>query len=118
MTTRPTQRHANILLARARYGYNEDQLARFLGVTRETMRGWAKTSKHFADALDIALHISRDFWMDMDEKVRRRELRDFPKQHHARVNAERKAELDAMSPDERNEQAKARRREQAKTKRA
>jgi hypothetical protein len=96
-------------MSRSRHGYNEDQLARFLGVTREVMRGWAKLDSDFAAALSLALMTARDFWQDMDDEVRRREQRSFLKQHNARYKAERKAELDAMSPDERKEEAKARR---------
>jgi DNA-binding XRE family transcriptional regulator len=76
---RPSRRHANIILSRARHGYDEDQLARFIGITRETMRKWAKLDKYFAEALDIALTISRDFWQREDDEVSRRELRDYAK---------------------------------------
>ena len=53
---RPSRQHANIIRSRARVGHNEDQLARALGVTRETMRGWAKIDKDFALALDKGAH--------------------------------------------------------------
>jgi hypothetical protein len=98
-------------------GHNEDQLARGLGVTRETMRGWAKTDRNFAQALDDALQISRNYWLDVGEQCRRREMNEFPKRIWAEVKAEEKAERDAMSAEEIHEQAKARRREQAKAKR-
>jgi DNA-binding XRE family transcriptional regulator len=115
--TRPSERDANVIKSRARFGYNEEQLARHIGVTRETMRGWAKTNRYFAMALDEALQISRNYWLDVGEQCRRREMNEFPKRFWAEAKAERKAELDAMSADEIHEQAKARRREIAKQKR-
>jgi hypothetical protein len=114
---RPSARDGNVIKSRARMGHNEDQLARGLGITRETMRGWAKTDRNFAMALDEALQISRDYWFKVGEDCRRREMNDFPKRFWAEAKAERKAELEAMSAEEIHEQAKARRREIAKQKR-
>jgi DNA-binding XRE family transcriptional regulator len=68
--SRPSRRHANIIKSRARFGYDDDQLARLLGITRETMRDWAKIDRDFAQALDAALMISRDYWQKVDEDVR------------------------------------------------
>jgi DNA-binding XRE family transcriptional regulator len=70
---RPTRRQANIVRSRARLGHNEDQLARGIGVTRETMRKWAKTDKDFAEALQAALMISQDYWDRVDEETRQRD---------------------------------------------
>ena len=66
---RPSRHHANIIRSRARVGHNEDQLARALGITRETMRGWAKIDKDFALALDKALQASRDYWDWSDKRI-------------------------------------------------
>jgi DNA-binding XRE family transcriptional regulator len=85
MTDRPSRRHCNVIMSRALHGYNEDQLARFIGVNRETMRGWAKLDKDFAEALDIARRLSSEFWEKMDDEVQRRNSRDWQNQHFSRT---------------------------------
>jgi hypothetical protein len=66
---RPTLKDANrIKFFAQQNGYNEDQLARYIGVSREVMRSWAKTNKKFAEALDDALRMSREFWDSVDEE--------------------------------------------------
>lgn len=73
---RPSKRHCNIVRNRGSQGYDEDQLARFLGITRETMRGWAKLDADFARAREEALLASDLYWEREDAKVRERDERD------------------------------------------
>jgi hypothetical protein len=54
-------------------GHSEDQLARGIGITRETLRKWAKTDKDFAEALQAALMISQGYWDRVDEETRQRD---------------------------------------------
>jgi hypothetical protein len=67
---RPSRRHANIIRNRGRSGHDEHQLARGFGVTRETLRKWAKSDKAFALALQEALDLSRRYWDDSDQRVK------------------------------------------------
>lgn len=64
---RPTRRQANIVRSRGRLGHNEDQLARGIGVTRETLRGFAKLDPYFARALQEGLDHARRYWEAVDE---------------------------------------------------
>jgi hypothetical protein len=85
--TRPSRRHCNIIRNRARLGHSEDQLARALGITRETMRGWAKRDAEFARALEEARLISNDYWDRKDAEARERDERDAKLAANAKRNA-------------------------------
>jgi hypothetical protein len=51
-------------------GHDEDQLARGIGVTRETMRGFAKFDPYFAQCLREGLDNARRYWEKSDESAK------------------------------------------------
>jgi hypothetical protein len=100
--SRPSRRHANVIRGRARFGYDEDQLARLIGVTREVMHKWAKYDKDFALALDEARRASRTFWLRIGEEVRERdayEAAKFRKAPDDQLLAAAKAERNRKAPN-------------------